>query len=81
MRNIIDRRLLESLGPTGFLVNVSRGSLVDEAELIAALGEGRIAGAALDVFADEPQVPAELCAMGNVLLTPQIGSATVDTAT
>ena len=61
------------------LVNVARGSLVDEAALVAALQEGRLGGAALDVFAAEPHVPESLWAMPNVVLTPHIASATIDT--
>ena len=68
--------MLDRLGPQGVLVNVARGSLVDEDALIAALAEGRIAGAGLDVFANEPQVPAALRAMDQVVLAPHQGSAT-----
>ena len=75
-RNLIDARILEALGPDGFLVNVARGPVVDEAALLAALGSRRIAGAALDVFWDEPRVPAELLAMEHVVLVPHIGSST-----
>ncbi len=73
-RGLIDARVLDALGPDGFLVNVARGPVVDQAALIAALKEKRIAGAALDVFWDEPQVPAELLVMENVVLTPHVGS-------
>lgn len=75
-RNLIDARILEALGPDGFLVNVARGPVVDEAALLAALASRRIAGAALDVFWDEPRVPAELLAMEHVVLVPHIGSST-----
>ena len=75
-RNLIDAPVLEALGPQGFLVNVARGPVVDEAALIAALSEKRIAGAGLDVFRDEPRVPAALTAMDNVVLTPHIGTST-----
>jgi lactate dehydrogenase-like 2-hydroxyacid dehydrogenase len=75
-RNLIDARILDALGPEGFLVNVARGPVVDEAALIAALGSRRIAGAGLDVFCDEPRVPAELLAMEHVVLVPHIGSST-----
>ena len=71
---LIDARVLDALGPDGFLVNVARGPVVDQAALIAALKDKRIAGAALDVFWDEPQVPAELLVMENVVLTPHVGS-------
>lgn len=78
-RGLIDAKVLQALGPQGYLVNVSRGSVVDQPALIAALQAGTIAGAALDVFADEPNVPAELLAMDNVVLTPHIGSGTKQT--
>ena len=78
-RRLIGREVLDALGPAGYLVNVARGSLVDEAELISALGDSRIAGAALDVFEDEPNVPQVLRLSANVLLTPHIASATVET--
>lgn len=76
---MIDAGVLDALGPRGILVNVARGSLVDEGALIAALESGRLAGAALDVFDDEPCVDARLLALDNALLTPHIGSATVET--
>jgi lactate dehydrogenase-like 2-hydroxyacid dehydrogenase len=76
---LVGRDILNALGPDGILVNVARGSVVDEPELIAALLEKRIAGAALDVFADEPNVPEALRMMPNVVLTPHIGSATLET--
>jgi len=75
-RNLVDARILDALGPDGFLVNVARGPVVDEAALLAALASRRIAGAALDVFWDEPRVPAELLAMEHVVLVPHIGSST-----
>jgi lactate dehydrogenase-like 2-hydroxyacid dehydrogenase len=78
-RNLIDARILDALGPKGFLVNVARGSVVDEPELIKALQAGRIAGAALDVFADEPRVPEAFMSMENVVLAPHVASATVET--
>ena len=71
--------MLEALGPRGFLINVARGSVVDEQALIRALKENRIAGAGLDVFENEPIVPAELLAMDNVVLLPHIASATEET--
>lgn len=77
--NLVGADTFDALGPDGYLVNVSRGSVVDEAALIAALRDNRIAGAALDVFANEPRVPAELTAMRNVVLTPHIASATRET--
>jgi lactate dehydrogenase-like 2-hydroxyacid dehydrogenase len=78
-RRLIGREVLDALGPAGYLVNVARGSLVDEAELISALDSGRIAGAALDVYEDEPNVPQALRSSAKVLLTPHIASATVET--
>lgn len=78
-RGFIDTRVIEALGPEGYLVNVARGTVVDEPALIAALETGRLAGAALDVFADEPCVPAALCGSQRVVLTPHIGSATIET--
>jgi lactate dehydrogenase-like 2-hydroxyacid dehydrogenase len=78
-RNLIDAKVLEALGPNGILINVSRGSVVDEAALIAALKSGMILSAGLDVFANEPQVPRELLEMDNVVLFPHVGSASVHT--
>jgi lactate dehydrogenase-like 2-hydroxyacid dehydrogenase len=78
-RHLIDARVLNALGPDGVLVNVARGSVVDEAALVAAVESGSIAGAALDVFEDEPNVPAALIDSPATLLTPHIASATVET--
>jgi lactate dehydrogenase-like 2-hydroxyacid dehydrogenase len=75
-RNLVDARVLEALGKDGYLVNVARGAIVDEDALVAALETGRIAGAALDVFRDEPQVPAALMKMDNVVLAPHMGTST-----
>ena len=80
-RHMVGREILDALGPAGFLINVARGSVVDEAELVAALRDGRLGGAGLDVYAGEPNVPQELLTMPNVTLTPHIGSATVDART
>ena len=77
-RGLVGSRVLEALGRNGFLVNVARGPVVDEGALVAALQAGRIAGAGLDVYWDEPQVPAALRAMENVVLTPHIGSSTLE---
>ncbi len=74
-RNLVDAAVLDALGPEGVVVNVARGSLIDEAALIDALQAGRIGGAGLDVFAQEPHVPAALTALDNVVLLPHVGSA------
>jgi lactate dehydrogenase-like 2-hydroxyacid dehydrogenase len=76
---IVDRAVIEAIGPQGLLVNIARGSLVDEAEMIAALRDGRLGAAALDVFRNEPFVPDALRQAPNVVLTPHIGSATTET--
>ncbi len=78
-RGIVDRAVLEALGPEGTLINVARGSVVDEDALVSALVDGRLGGAGLDVFADEPRVPAALVTMDNVVLQPHQASATHET--
>ena len=78
-RNMIDARVLDALGPDGILINVARGSVIDEPALIAALKQRKIFAAGLDVFADEPNVPAELLTMDNVVLLPHVGSASAYT--
>jgi lactate dehydrogenase-like 2-hydroxyacid dehydrogenase len=78
---LVDGAVLNALGADGFLVNIARGSVVDEAVLVDALRAGRLAGAGLDVFADEPNVPDELLAMDNVVLLPHVASGTVETRT
>jgi lactate dehydrogenase-like 2-hydroxyacid dehydrogenase len=78
-RHLISSSVLDALGRDGFLVNISRGTVVDQDALVRALAAGAVAGAALDVFADEPKVPEELLRMDNVVLTPHIGSGTVET--
>jgi lactate dehydrogenase-like 2-hydroxyacid dehydrogenase len=77
--HIVNAAVLEALGPKGMLVNVARGSLVDQAALIEALTKQRIAGAALDVFEAEPNVPSEFLGMSNVVVTPHIAAATHET--
>jgi lactate dehydrogenase-like 2-hydroxyacid dehydrogenase len=78
-RHLIDASILEALGPEGILINVGRGSVVDEAALVSALQDGRIRAAGLDVFANEPNVPQELIALPNAVLLPHVGSASVHT--
>jgi hydroxypyruvate reductase len=76
---IVNKAVIEALGPTGILVNVARGSVVDEDALVKALATGKLGGAGLDVFVNEPQVPRELFGMDNVVLQPHVGSATHET--
>lgn len=78
-RGIVDGRVLDALGPEGWLVNVARGSVVDEPALIEALEQKRIAGAGLDVFASEPHVPERLRRLDNVVLSPHAASGTSET--
>ena len=75
---LISREVIEALGPDGLLVNVARGQLVDEAALIAALKDGRLGQAALDVFEDEPTDPARWADAPNTVLTPHTGGATTE---
>ncbi|XP_058752349.1 glyoxylate/hydroxypyruvate/pyruvate reductase 2KGR-like [Vicia villosa] len=79
--HIINREVISALGPKGFLINIGRGKHVDEPELVSALLEGRLGGAGLDVFENEPHVPEELLRLENVVLLPHVGSATVETRT
>lgn len=76
---IVDAAVLDALGPRGFLINIARGRLVKEPDLVEALRSGRIAGAGLDVFADEPNVPEALLQMSNVVLQAHRASATAET--
>ena len=78
-RHIINAEVLESLGPDGVLINIARGSLVDEKALIEALRTGKILAAGLDVFDNEPNAPKELIALDNAVLLPHVGSASVKT--
>ncbi|WP_319435594.1 2-hydroxyacid dehydrogenase [Mycobacterium sp. RTGN5] len=79
--HLVDREVLEALGPQGYLVNIARGSVVDQDALIELLAAGGLAGAGLDVYTGEPQVPAELLALDTVVLLPHVGSATARTRT
>jgi hydroxypyruvate reductase len=77
--HLVTEEVLRALGPKGILVNIARGSVVDETALVKCLQEGALGGAALDVFDDEPKVPEALWKMDNVVLTPHLGSATHET--
>ncbi len=76
---IVSRAVLEALGPRGYLVNMARGTLIDEPAMVEMLKAGTLGGAALDVFEKEPQVPTELLTLDNVVLSPHQGSATHQT--
>jgi lactate dehydrogenase-like 2-hydroxyacid dehydrogenase len=76
---LVDADVIEAIGPRGYLINIARGSVVDEEALVAALLGGRLAGAGLDVFADEPKVPEDLLRLDNVVLLPHLGSGTNET--
>jgi len=76
---LVDEKVLQALGPDGYLVNIARGSVVDEPVLLRYLQEKKIAGAGLDVFADEPRVPPEFFTLDNAVLFPHVASATAET--
>jgi lactate dehydrogenase-like 2-hydroxyacid dehydrogenase len=76
---IVSRQVLEALGPEGYVVNMARGTLIDEAAMVELLQNRKLGGAALDVFEKEPQVPEALFALDNVVLSPHQGSATNQT--
>ena len=78
-KHLVNRDVLDALGPEGTLINVARGSVVDEAALVSALQDGRLGYAALDVFEEEPKIPDSLKSMSNVVLLPHVGSATHET--
>ena len=78
-RHLVSGEVLDALGPKGVFINIARGSVVDQDALVERLAQGGIAAAGLDVFADEPNVPAALLAMPQVVLTPHIASATHET--
>jgi lactate dehydrogenase-like 2-hydroxyacid dehydrogenase len=77
--NLVNSRVLDALGPKGYLCNIARGSVVDEPALLKYLQENRIAGAGLDVFAGEPRVPEAFFKLDNAVLFPHVGSATLET--
>jgi hydroxypyruvate reductase len=78
-RGVVNAEVLDALGPNGFIVNTARGPIIDQPAMVKALQEGRIAGAGLDVFDGEPEVPQALMEMENVVLTPHIASSTHET--
>ena len=78
-RHLVSAAVIDALGPRGTLINIARGSIVDEAALIAALKERRLGAAALDAFEVEPYIPQELIAMRNVILQPHIGAGSIET--
>jgi lactate dehydrogenase-like 2-hydroxyacid dehydrogenase len=78
-RNLVNAAVLDALGPQGYLVNIARGSVIDEPVLLRYLQEKKIAGAGLDVFADEPRVPEAFWRLDNAVLFPHVASATVET--
>lgn len=78
-QHLVNKEVLDALGPDGYLVSISRGTVVDETTLVDALVNNRIAGAAMDVFEHEPQVPDALKQARNVILTPHMGSGTAET--
>jgi hydroxypyruvate reductase len=78
-RHLVTAEVLAALGPAGVVINVARGSVIDEEAMVKLLVEGKLGGAGLDVFADEPRVPEALFALDNVVLQPHVGSATHET--
>jgi lactate dehydrogenase-like 2-hydroxyacid dehydrogenase len=78
-RHLVDRAVLDALGPEGIVVNVARGPVIDEEEMIEALLSNRLGGAAIDVYEDEPRAPESLFALDNVVLQPHVGSSTTET--
>ncbi|KAK6125083.1 hypothetical protein DH2020_041199 [Rehmannia glutinosa] len=77
--HIVNRDVIDVLGRNGIVINIARGSHIDEAELVSALIEGRLGGAGLDVLENEPEVPDRLIGLGNVVLSPHVGASTVET--
>jgi lactate dehydrogenase-like 2-hydroxyacid dehydrogenase len=78
-KNLVGAKVLDALGPKGYVCNIARGSVIDEPVLLRYLQENKIAGAGLDVFVDEPRVPPEFFKLDNAVLFPHVGSATVET--
>ena len=78
-KHLVNANVLQKLGKNGFLINIARGTVIDQKALIYALQNNIIRGAGLDVFENEPNVPDDLINLSNVILTPHIGSATVET--
>jgi len=78
-KNLVNAKVLDALGPEGYVCNIARGSVIDEPALLRYLQEKKIAGAGLDVFVDEPKVPPEFFKLENAVLFPHVGSATVET--
>ncbi|KAL5727054.1 Glyoxylate/hydroxypyruvate/pyruvate reductase 2kgr [Ranunculus cassubicifolius] len=79
-RHIVDRKVIDTLGPKGVIINIGRGAHIDEPELVSAQVEGRLGGAGLDVYEDEPNVPEQLFELDNVVLAPHVGSDTWETS-
>ncbi|XP_038897872.1 glyoxylate/hydroxypyruvate/pyruvate reductase 2KGR-like [Benincasa hispida] len=79
-KHIVNREVIDTLGPNGILINVGRGAHIDESELVSALLEGRLGGAGLDVFENEPHVPEQLLELENVVLLPHVGTDTIETS-
>jgi hydroxypyruvate reductase len=78
-RHLVSAEVIDALGPQGILINIARGTVIDQQAMVSALVEGRLGGAGLDVLEDEPAVPPELMTMDRVTLMPHTGSATRDT--
>ena len=78
-KNLVNAKVLDALGPKGYVCNIARGSVIDEPVLLRYLQENKIAGAGLDVFVDEPKIPPEFFKLDNAVLFPHVGSATVET--
>ena len=78
-KNLVGAKVLDALGPKGYVCNIARGSVIDEPVLLRYLQENRIAGAGLDVFVDEPRIPTEFFKLDNAVIFPHVGSATVET--